>query len=136
MGMKMAKSLEDVFKPRERVIEGATKGTLTISGKTIEYPKNLIHYGFLADLEKIGKEFEILNLYNKFQVIRKVKITDKFVIIDVMDGSKPMRFPKKTAVFYEEWTMDRGSYLIYIRSMKTFGKLATQHDPVNIIKKK
>jgi len=126
--------LEDVFTPMKTKIMGVRSSTFTIGKKRIKVPKDLLLVGELGDLEKIGTQFEIRNYYNHDQVVRRVDIDDE-VCVDVMDGSTPLCFPKETPVFYEPWFTDpRGSYMIWIDELQMFGKLATEKDPVNVLK--
>jgi len=87
--------------------------------------------GTLGDLEQLGvNKFSILNALDPSQVVRKIKITENEVLIDVMDNKGYQRFPKDTKVYFESWFMDRGSYLIYVDNLQSYGKLATQYDKV------
>lgn len=130
----MPKTLEEIFSARQPV---ALKGTceLTIGEEKVNLAKNIFQCGVLGDLEQIGKQFEICNLGNPTQVVRKIAI-DTEVCLDVLDGNPPYCFPKETPVYYEPWMMDRGSYLIKTEEMEQFGKLATEYDPVAINCKK
>lgn len=123
----MAKiTLESVFIKTSRVIKGGSFGLL--NGR--KYPKDIIECGCLGDLKKIASKFNILNLLGG-NIIRKIQITDKLVIIDACDGSEPISLPITDKVYYEPWTLDRGSYLINIPN-HGLGKLATELDIVQI----
>ena len=54
------------------------------------------------------------------------------VIIDAMDGD-PISFEKDHPVYFERWSLDRGSYLIWVEKYHTFSKLATEFDPIKVI---
>jgi len=126
-------SLETVFHWENGLIEKkVSKASLTIDGTKKTYNKNGILAGNLGDLEKLGKKLQILNLHNN-KVVRTITFSGDSVIIDVMDGNKPLSFPKSREVFYEEWTMDRGSYLFWNEMLDCYGKLATENDPVVVL---
>jgi len=81
-------------------------------------------------LAQIGRKFYILNAFNLIEVVRRVKICSDSVKIDFMDKKGYRSFPKDTQIFYESWTLDRGSYLFWVNFANTWGKLATEEDPI------
>ena len=60
------KSLEEIFRKRIET----------------EFGKEKLLCGTLGDLEKIGKKFEICNLYDLKEVVRKIEIDKKLEIIN------------------------------------------------------
>lgn len=98
--------------------------------------------GTFADMKKIGREFEIVNALDPSMVVRRIKFTNGSMLLDAMDGSGFLRFPVDTPVFYEQWAMDRGSYLFYMdddmakqvgQDRGFWAKLSTEYDPVQAV---
>lgn len=127
-------SLEDVFIPKGEYVNKAKYGYLMEEQQVFKTEKDVELCGVLGDLEQIGNKLEILDFNNPSIVVRQIEITKDKVIIDGCDGSKPFEFPKNTSVYYEDWFMDRGSYLIWIEVLDVFGKLATENDPIRRLK--
>lgn len=128
-------SLESVFNwhDNDETVEKISEVSITEDGVTYKSFKKGILAGKLGDLEKLGKKIQILNLYNTKMIVRTIWFTDKEVVIDVMDGSAPLSFPKERKVFYDAWFMDRGSYMFWVEAIGGYGKLATELDPVIVL---
>lgn len=94
----------------------------------------MILVGKLGDLAKLGSKLEILNLYQKDMVIRKISFDGAGnVIMEAGDGSWAFSISPKKEVYYEPWFMDRGNYVLWSKDKKQFVKIATEYDPVRIV---
>ena len=129
----MTETLESVLRLQDKVKKSDIVSILIINGKTIKIPKDLILCGKLGDLAQIGNKFQILNLLNPIKVVRLIKVCSDSIKIDFFDGKGFYSFPKDTQVFYEQWSLDRGSYLIWVDFANIWGKLATECDLVTVI---
>jgi hypothetical protein len=131
-------SLESIYSCRGSPKEGV--GTLSITSsddggctrKT--YGKTGYECGMLGDLSKLGTNLEILNLLRRNQVVRNIMVSCDTVAIDAMDGSGYHHFPADTIVYYEPWEMDRGNYVFWSDEFGAYLKLATEGDPVRVMK--
>jgi 5-keto 4-deoxyuronate isomerase len=130
------KTLEDIFKPTKEVIKGGACASITTHDEsgvnTVYHAKDIYFCGLMGDLERLGKKIIIKNLFRQDMIVRTITFTKNHVIVDIMDGSKPLKFKKDHPVYYEPWFMDRGSYLIHVEEIGDFGKLATEKDIVEI----
>lgn len=135
-------NLENIWsmKNSEINIKGGTYRSLTIGDKTHFEPKDVKLIGKIGDLRKIGKSFEIRSATNPNLVVRHLEFDDKEkkAFLDAMMGEKDiLELPFDKEVYYEEWFMDRGSYLIWIPEITGgWGKLATEYDSVNVVRPK
>lgn len=130
-------TLESIFSTREKTIKDASCREIIISDdegfKSVREKKDIISCGKIGDIEKLGKKIRIRNALRPEQVVRKIDVTKNSVIVDVLDGTKPITFDKSEPVYYEPWLFDRGSYLVYVKAIKNYGKLATEFDIVDVI---
>ncbi len=95
--------------------------------------KDIVQCGYLGDLGDIGKKLEIVNLL-RGNVVRTITIDGDQVRIESPDADPPyLILPATTPVYYEEWFMDRGSYLFWSDRVNNWVKLATEYDPVKVM---
>lgn len=118
-------TLESIFVHRDPV-DLTTFGT--INGQ--KFKKPLKKCGELGDLHRLGTQIDVFNRLGG-EIIRKIRFADGKIFIKAMDGSPEYEFSLDTPVYYEEWFLDRGSYLITVPGIG-LGKLCTEFDPIQI----
>ena len=128
-------TLEDIYSARLPVETDlpVVYRTMKLDNQIVKEKKDLKWCGILGDLGKIGQQFSLINSFG--EVVRKIRIEKETVIIDPCCVQiESLTLPKALPVYYEEWFMDRGSYLFLwtYQGTERLLKLATEGDTVSI----
>ena len=128
-------SLEDIYWERKSINNSNLPSVYAVlkieGGKTLKAKKNLTLCGTIGDLEKLGQKIEIRNGFG--QIFRTITIKKENIIFDAgMGKDEILTLPKSLPIYYEEWFMDRGSYVFVwnYKGKETILKLATEYDPI------
>jgi len=150
MTRKRVGNIEDCFPgfAKKENSDKETHGIIYVGGEARKFKKGLIRVGKMGDLRSCLKSdpnatLEVASLFGG-ETVRKIKFKGKSVLIDTLDGSGDLKFSSDTEIYYEPWTMDRGSLVfespegleVSGRKIKkgTILKLATEEDPVYVSK--
>ena len=125
----------DAHSKRESAETSNDIATTTVNfpgeNKSVVYSKDCWVVGTFANLREIGDKFSLSRPRDGF-VCRIISFDGESAILDPMEGDV-LTIPVSTKIWYEPWSMDRGSYLFEHKDYQGMLKLSTEGDLLSVL---